>query len=188
MFKKIAVVLVLAGLIGWAVYDHTSAPTNAEKTVEVSKPAQKKSAAIGFEEGNKAPNFQLQSLEGKTVQLSELKGTKLILNFWASWCPPCKAEMPHMQEFYQEQKGKNIEILSVNLTTAEKDPDGVQKFVKTYGLTFPVLLDSTGEIGDAYQAFTIPTSYFIDSNGIIVKKIIGPMDKEMMTELMNRMN
>ena len=112
-----------------------------------------------------------------------MKGKRLILNFWATWCPPCKAEMPHMQKFYQEQKGNNIEILAVNLTTGEKNPKDVAKFVKDYGLTFPILLDSSGEIGEAYQAFTIPTSYIIDSHGIIKKKIIGPMDKEMMTEL-----
>ncbi|AZU62068.1 peroxiredoxin family protein [Neobacillus mesonae] len=188
MLKKITAIIILFGLIGWAIYDQASKTTEAEKKVHVSKQDVQKSVKIGFQEGNKAPNFQLKTLEGKDVQLSDMKGKKLILNFWATWCPPCKAEMPHMQKFYQDNKGKNVEILAVNLTTAEKNPNGIDKFVKDYGLTFPVLLDSTGEIGDAYQAFTIPTSYIIDTNGIIYKKIVGPMDKEMMTELMKSIN
>lgn len=186
MYKKIVAIIVLFGLISWGVYGYISSPTEAEKKLQdVSKPSDQGSVKIGFEEGNKSPNFQLKTLDGKDVQLSDFKGKKVILNFWATWCPPCKAEMPHMQDFYKEQKGKNIEILAVNLTTAEKEPKGVDKFVKDNDLTFPILLDSTGEIGDAYRAFTIPTSYFIDTNGIISKRIVGPMDKEMMTRLMN---
>lgn len=183
MLKKIIAVIFLLGLVGWAIYDHTSKPTEAEKTVQEAQPSGQKSAKIGFQEGNRAPNFELQTLDGKQISLSDMKGKRLILNFWATWCPPCKAEMPHMQKFYQEQKGNNIEILAVNLTTGEKNPKDVAKFVKDYGLTFPILLDSSGEIGEAYQAFTIPTSYIIDSHGIIKKKIVGPMDKGMMTEL-----
>lgn len=114
-----------------------------------------------------------------------MAGKKVILNFWATWCPPCKAEMPHMQEFYVDQKGNKVEILAVNLTTAEKDSNNIGKFVNDYGLTFPILLDSNGEIGETYQAFSIPTSYIIDTKGIIRKKIVGPMDKEMMSELIN---
>lgn len=182
--KKILAITVLAGLIGWVAYDRFAAPTEAEKTVQKSNTLDQ-SIEIGIQEGNRAPNFQLKNLEGDEVALNDLKGKKVILNLWATWCPPCKAEMPHMQEFYQEQKGKDVEILAVNLTTAEKNPNGVGQFVKDYGLTFPVVLDTAGAVGDAYQAFTIPTSYFIDRNGIIQKRIVGPMDKGMMTELIN---
>ncbi|ULT59747.1 TlpA family protein disulfide reductase [Neobacillus drentensis] len=114
-----------------------------------------------------------------------MQGKKVILNLWATWCPPCKAEMPHMQEFYQSQKGKNIEILAVNLTAAEKDVSNIKPFVQDYDLTFPVLLDHDGLIVDTYQALTISTSYIIDTKGIIRKRIVGPMDKERMTELIN---
>ncbi|MDZ5472273.1 redoxin domain-containing protein [Bacillus sp. 31A1R] len=140
---------------------------------------------VGIKEGNQAPDFQLQTMEGEEIQLSSLQGKKVIVNFWATWCPPCKAEMPHMQEFYEEQKENGIEILAVNLATTEKDPTALWSFVEDYGLTFPILLDSEGEIADTYQAFTIPTSYVIDSSGIIRKKITGPMDKEMMLQLIN---
>ncbi|MGK9184732.1 TlpA family protein disulfide reductase [Priestia filamentosa] len=135
------------------------------------------------QEGNPAPDFELTTLKGETVKLSDYKGKKVILNFWATWCPPCKAEMPHMQKFYEENKNKNIEILAINLTSMDKGDSEIRKFVNNYGLTFKVLLDSEGTIGSQYQAYSIPTSYILDSNGIITKKIVGPMDEDMMIEL-----
>ena len=185
MYKKILVIIGLIGLIGWGIYDSASAPKKQKKVIEETQPVSNKSEVLGIEEGNKAPNFELPTLDGKKVKLSDMKGKKVILNLWATWCPPCKAEMPHMQEFYQSQKGKNVEILAVNLTTAEKDASTIKPFVQEYGLSFPVLLDNDGLIGDTYQAFTIPTSYIIDTKGNIRKRVVGPMDKEMMTELIN---
>ncbi|WP_391559912.1 peroxiredoxin family protein [Robertmurraya sp.] len=135
------------------------------------------------QEGKLAPDFELTTLEGKTANLSDYKGKKVILNFWATWCPPCKAEMPHMQNFYENNKDNGIEVLTVNLTNMEKSKSDIEKFVKDYSLSFAVLLDEEGTIGMQYQAFTIPTSYIIDSNGIISKEIVGPMDEDMMISL-----
>jgi peroxiredoxin len=139
-------------------------------------------------EGKPAPNFELTTLAGETVQLSDYKGKKVILNFWATWCPPCKAEMPHMQNFYEKNKGNDIEIVAVNLTSMDKGKTEIENFVKEYGLTFDIPLDEEGTIGAQYQAFSIPTSYIIDSKGIITKKIIGPMDEGMMKTLTNEIN
>lgn len=139
-------------------------------------------------EGNPAPNFELTTLAGETVQLSDYKGKKVILNFWATWCPPCKAEMPHMQNFYEKNKGNDIEILAVNLTSMDKGKTDIENFVQEYGLTFDIPLDEEGTIGAQYQAFSIPTSYIIDSKGIITKKIVGPMDEDMMKTLTNEIN
>ncbi|MBG9541518.1 cytochrome C biogenesis protein [Cytobacillus firmus] len=185
MYKKILVIIGLVGMIAWGVYDYSLSANETKKTNQVSPPDSQKNIETGVDEGKKAPDFQLQTLDGKEIKLSDMAGKKVILNFWATWCPPCKAEMPHMQEFYVDQKGNKVEILAVNLTTAEKDSNNIGKFVNDYGLTFPILLDSNGEIGETYQAFSIPTSYIIDTKGIIRKKIVGPMDKEMMSELIN---
>lgn len=185
------VIVALAALVGWGVYDFVSSD-NAEKSksTEVLKqeepsstPVQNGQIVTGIEEGNKAPDFELETLDGNKIKLSDLQGKKVIVNFWATWCPPCKAEMPHMQEFYEEKSKDGVEILAVNLTTSEKNANNVGSFVKDYGLTFPILLDRNGNIGRIYQAFTIPTSYVIDTKGFIQKRIVGPIDKEMMNEL-----
>lgn len=183
MNKQILVLVGLIGLLGWGVYDYAFSEKDNMNETSLNNRIENNDLISGVKEGNLAPEFQLQTLEGREVKLSDYKGKKVILNFWATWCPPCKAEMPHMQEFYLNQQNDNVEILAVNLTTAEKNTNDIGKFVKDYGLTFPILLDTKGDIGETYQAFTIPTSYIIDSQGIVRKKIVGPMDKEMMEQL-----
>ncbi|WP_394184691.1 peroxiredoxin family protein [Metabacillus halosaccharovorans] len=137
------------------------------------------------EEGNTAPDFKLTTLKGDQINLSDYRGKKVILNFWATWCPPCKAEMPHMQKFYENNKENGIEVVAVNLTNIDKGQKNIEAFVNDYGLTFDIPLDVDGDVGTEYQAFTIPTSYIIDSNGIITKRIVGPMDESMMTNLVS---
>jgi peroxiredoxin len=150
--------------------------------------ASTKTVEIGLQEGNKAPDFQLKTLDGADVKLSDLRGKKVILNFWATWCPPCKAEIPHMQNFYVSSDKTKVEILAINLTTSEKNPENVKEFVKERNVTFPVLLDQDGDVGVQYQAITIPTSYLIDSQGIVRKKIVGPMDKDMLNHLIENVD
>lgn len=146
----------------------------------------------GLREGNIPPDFDLETLDGTPVKLSDYKGKKVILNFWASWCPPCKAEMPHMQNYYKTKAGRdNVEILAVNLTSAERGGNVREKvgnFIKEYGLTFPVPLDESGHIGETFQAFTIPTTYMIDTNGLIYTKIIGPMDEGTIEKIVSEMD
>ena len=143
---------------------------------------------IGLQEGNRAPDFTLQTLDGVEMKLSDMLGKLVFLNFWTTWCPPCKAEVPHLQEFYEEQKDNNVEVIAVNLTTSEKKADNVGEFVKEYGLTFPVLLDNKGDVADTYQILTIPTTYVIDTQGIVRKRIVGPLDKEQMVKLIGSLD
>lgn len=139
----------------------------------------------GLNKGEQAPDFELTTLTGEPIRLSELQGKKVILNFWATWCPPCKAEMPHMQNFYEDYaETENVEIVAVNLTSGDREAS-VEDFVKDYGLTFPIPMDIEGEVGQKFQAVTIPTSYIIDTNGMIQHKIVGPMDETMIQDFVS---
>ena len=119
-----------------------------------------------------AVDFSLESLDGKTVSLSSYKGKVVLLSFWATWCGPCKQEMPAMEKLYQKLKGQGFEVLAVDMM---EDKATVSAFVKTSGYTFPVLLDKTGEVGgnDMYAARAIPTNYVVDKTGKIVGRKIG---------------
>lgn len=159
MVKKVIAAVALIGLFAVAM-------VHAMNTNET----QSKSQETGLEVGNIAPDFELKSLSGEPAKLSDYKGKKVMLNFWATWCPPCKAEMPEMQKFYEANK-ENVEILAVNM-----DPKAdVAGFVKERGLTFPILLDEKNEVNKNYQIVSIPTTFFIDEKGIITHRFIGLM-------------
>jgi thiol-disulfide isomerase/thioredoxin len=183
-FAILALAVVILVVNIWKPDTTESEKTTPAPTEEVSGeediPGAKLSA---LREGAEAPEIELTTLDGEAVKLSDYRGKKVILNFWATWCPPCKAEMPHMQNFYEENQDKGVEILAVNLTNMDKGMEDIKTFVKDYGLTFPIPLDEEGVAGTTYQAFTIPTSYILDENGVITKKIVGPMDENMMKEL-----
>ena len=138
-----------------------------------------------LKEGQAAPDLQTTTLSGDIVSLNDYRGKKIILNFWTTWCAPCREEMPDMQDYYEEgAETDNVEILAVNLTKMDNGIDKVEAFVKDYGLTFPILMDESGSLGDQFQAISIPTTYILDEEGIITKKIMGPMDQEMIAEMM----
>ena len=136
-------------------------------------------------ESKYAQDFTLTTLQGEQVSLSDYKGKIVILNFWTSWCGPCKEEMPHMQSF--SDKHDDIEILAVNLTSMDLGLDAVKQFVDEFGLTFPILLDEEDVVGKQYSIITIPTSYIIDPKGRIFKEVIGPMDERMLEELVREL-
>jgi thiol-disulfide isomerase/thioredoxin len=128
-------------------------------------------------EGFAAPDFRLTLLGGGEVALSELRGQVVIVNLWASWCPPCRAEMPALQEVYEAYGDLGLEILAVN-TTYQDSQAAAARFVEEYGLTFPVPLDQTGEVSRRYLLRALPTSFFIDRDGVIRNVVIGgPMSK-----------
>ncbi|MFC7371031.1 redoxin domain-containing protein [Fictibacillus iocasae] len=149
------------------------------KKAEQPKAIETKAATIGIKPGNKAPNFELETLDSKTMNLSDQKGKVVFVNIWATWCPPCRAEMPEMQAFYKKYGGNEAEILAVNLTDSDSR-EAARKFAKENKLTFPVLLDTEGTVGSAYRAVTIPTTYIINKDGIITNRHIGPMDANTM--------
>jgi thiol-disulfide isomerase/thioredoxin len=115
-------------------------------------------------------DFELPTLDGKKLKLSALKGSVVLLNFWATWCPPCRAEIPSMESFHQKLKGKGLRVLAVDL--AEESPK-VRDFVTKNKMEVTVLLDGTGKIGGTYGASSIPTTYVIGKDGSILARAIG---------------
>lgn len=168
--KRAILIVLIVGLVGWAVYDFIVAPGSAEEEGDGD-------VEIGLEVGNQAPDFELETLDGDSVKLSSLRGERVMVNFWATWCPPCRAEIPDMQKFHEDT---DIKILAVNLTDTESSYDNVPKFVKNFGMEFPVLMDEASEVSTKYQIQPIPTSFMIDTNGIIQYKAPGAMNYDLM--------
>lgn len=119
-----------------------------------------------------APDFTLETMNGETVKLSDLRGQAVIVNLWATWCPPCKAEMPALQKVYEEYKSRGLVILAIN-STVQDDAQAIPAFLAEYGLTFPVLLDVNNEAGRLYQLRSLPSTFFIRRDGTISEVVIG---------------
>ena len=131
------------------------------------------SPRVGFP----APDFTLDTLEGNQLTLSDFRGKVVMVNLWASWCPPCRAEMPTLEQIYQENKAQGLEVLAVN-TTDQDSESAAANFAQEFGLTFPILLDRDGSVSKRYQLLALPTTYFIDRRGIIRAVIPGgPMSE-----------
>jgi cytochrome c biogenesis protein CcmG/thiol:disulfide interchange protein DsbE len=132
------------------------------------------------QKGFLAPDFELKTLTGETIKLSDLRGQAVLINLWATWCPPCREEMPTLEKMYNEYKEQGLVILGVNMTYQD-DPQAVLPFVQKYELTFPILLDETGRVGNAYQLKSLPSSYFIKRDGMINEVVIGgPMTEALL--------
>jgi peroxiredoxin len=166
MVKKIIIPLILISLIGYAIFDFVE---------------DKKRGTTGIKIGNMAPDFELQLLndENETIRLSDLKGKKVVVNFWASWCKPCREEMPEIQEFY-ETKSDDIEVLAVNMTASEVKAENAHKFVEGKGYTFPLLVDPENQASSDYKVLGLPETFFINTDGTINDFIKGQMDLEML--------
>lgn len=125
--------------------------------------------------GRVAPDFELPGLDEKTVRLSDFRGKVVFLNFWATWCKPCREEMPSMEVLYKnfEKDGLVILAVSIDRVTTKKD---IPPFVKSMNLTFPVLVDSWGQTDKRYKLMGVPETYIIDRDGVLREKVIGPRD------------
>lgn len=132
-----------------------------------------------YKVGDEAPDFKLQQVnennELEEVQLSDYKGKGVMLNFWATFCKPCEAEMPYMEELYPTYKEQGIEIIAVSLDSTKLVID---RFIDKYDLTFPIPYDKRGQVSDLYKIGPIPTTYFINPEGVIVEKIEGALTLE----------
>lgn len=123
-------------------------------------------------EGFLAPDFRLETTSGETVELADLRGHPVLINLWATWCPPCRAEMPAIQRVHQEYSGQGLQVLAVNATNQD-DASRIEAFARDYQLTFPILLDRDGRVTRDYQMRALPTTFFIDREGVIQEVVVG---------------
>lgn len=134
-----------------------------------------------------APDFTLTTLEGENIHLADLRGRAVILNLWASWCPPCRAEMPALQRVSLDYTQNDLMILAVNLTSQDSREAAAQ-FAQENSLTFPILLDETGEVGALYQTSALPTTFFIAADGTIREMIVGgPISEALLRAQVNQL-
>ncbi len=128
-------------------------------------------------EGFLAPDFTLDTLDGTKVTLSDLRGKIVVINLWATWCPPCRAETPALENAYVQYKDSGVVVLGLNVTNQDSEKD-VPLFVEEFGLTFPILLDRDGSVSALYQLKGLPTTYFVNREGIIRTVVVGgPMSE-----------
>jgi len=125
--------------------------------------------------GMTAPNFSLPDLQGKTQRLTDYRGKVVFLNFWATWCKPCKEEMPSMQMLWDNLKNQDFMMLAVSMDRVTTTKD-IPSFVETLKLSFPILTDSWGQTDKRYKLMGVPETYIIDQNGVLREKVIGPRD------------
>lgn len=163
---EILMLVSLAAAILWTVVSRVPSAVGAPLS---SSPSPR--------EGFLAPDFTLDTLDGKKVTLSELGGKIVIINLWATWCPPCRAEMPALENAYKQYKESEVIILGLNVTNQDSEKD-IPSFVKEFGLTFPILLDRDGSVSALYQLRGLPTTYFVNREGIIRTVVVGgPMNE-----------
>jgi thiol-disulfide isomerase/thioredoxin len=125
-------------------------------------------------EGNAAPDFTLKDLSGKPVPLSSLRGKVVLLNFWATWCPPCRQEIPSMMLLNKSMEGKPFQMLAVSEDAGGKE--AVEGYFKESGTALPALLDTEQAVGQRYGLTGVPETFIIGKNGVILKKVVGAMD------------
>lgn len=187
----VVLILALVVLIGGAyvLYGRLSAdtrpdnlsaqtPQTTQTTGETEAPQD--SAAPEETEPPKveAPDFTVENADGEEVKLSDYVGKPIVLNFWASWCSPCKSEMPEFNAAWEELEGE-VQFLMVNMTDGSRETvDTAKEYVEGEGFTFPVLFDTNSEAAIAYSAYSLPTTYFIDAEGYLVARAVGAIDGE----------
>ena len=129
-----------------------------------------------------AREFAKEGLDGQEVSLSELRGSVVMLDFWSSWCPPCRQEAPVLAQLYREYEGRNVKFVGVAIWD---DPEDVARYVREFGLTYPNVLDERGRIAIDYGVRGIPEKFFIDSEGNMVRKFVGPINVQKLRDTLD---
>lgn len=175
LFSAFALFLVIAAYAYNTLSKNVSPQTNMNIT---SDEAEEPQNSPNNEEKTKAPDFTVSDMDGNSVKLSDLIGKPIVLNFWASWCPPCKSEMPEFNQVYKEL-GKEVTFMMVDLVDGQRETKKTgTEYITEQGFSFPVYFDTTGEAANTYGIMSIPTTIFIDKDGYIVTEGQGAMDEK----------
>lgn len=150
--------LLMAGMVAFALYQ----TLNDEKDT-------------GPQQGQPAPNFQLETLDGDSLELSDLQGKTVLINFWATWCKPCRTEMPDIQKIYEQYRDEGFEVVAVNIA---ENPVSVKGFARQLELDFPIVLDRDRKVTKQYNIGPLPASLFIAKDGKVVRKQTGQMSEK----------
>lgn len=189
--KKTIVLLVVVILVAIMVSSYIKQQIETNRALDSNVLGEEVDLATveGLKQGQLAPDFTLRNLQGEKVTLSSLQGKNVVLNFWATWCVPCKAEMPDFQQYYKKYaKKQNVEIVAVNMTFSNDSPKKVQHFIETFDLTFPILLEPEQGASAQYEIITIPSTFIIDAEGKIQHYIKGPMNVDNLREYVDQVN
>ena len=187
----VVLILALVVLIGGAyvLYGRLSAGAGADNLSVQTPPSAQAPGETGAPQNSaapeetvppkvEAPDFTVENADGEAVKLSDYVGKPIVLNFWASWCSPCKSEMPEFNAAWEELEGE-VQFLMVNMTDGSRETvDTAKEYVEGEGFTFPVLFDTNSEAAIAYSAYSLPTTYFIDAEGYLVARAVGAIDGE----------
>lgn len=163
LLGKAIIVIVLISAVIFAIYQSTI------KESEIKK------ASVNYQ----SPNFKLEALNGNELELKDLRGKAVLINFWATWCEPCKKEMPDIQEAYNQYKDENFEVIAIS---SQESKITVNDFIQSYHLSFPVFIDKSGEVSNTYSVRFLPTSFFIDANGTIKRIYEGQMSRNQLDQ------
>jgi len=174
----ISIVILLAVLL--------SSVIQGEKGHRAQTLSPSEDIAVGNKPGNLAPQLELLDLDGQTIRLTDYRGKIVYVNFWATWCPPCRDEMPDMQRFYEIYRDHAV-ILGVNLTKAEASIQVVRSFTEKLGITFPILLDEAGDAINAYRVAAYPATFILDDRGVIREVYRGPIRYEDMEHALTQL-
>ena len=170
---------ILYNKLGQNTQTDQFAGTNTQATVSTDvnqETAESETESSSESESILAPDFTVYDIDGNEVHLSDFIGKPIILNFWASWCGPCKMEMPDFDEAYAEL-GEEIHFLMVNVTTGRETLDSASSFIEEQGYSFPVFYDTESDAATTYGAYSLPTTYFIDKDGYAITYALGAINR-----------
>jgi len=176
------VIMVLIGIV-WIALTRVQPQAMLQETRAGGLTASQ-AAAPAPSVGHQAPDFMLPALDSQAVSLGSLRGQVVLVNFWATWCPPCRAEMPAIESVYEHYRDRGLVVLAVNL---KEDPQSVGAFMTQYRLTFPALLDSDGQVSSLYLARVLPSSFFLDRRGVVRAVYYGPMPRSVIVGMIEQL-